>query len=155
MSANGIAVIFTTRGGRRSEAALAEPLGFKGSGLGRFMRQHSGWEIRTEKQKARMDYPKLREHLGAVVTIMQLNSDWHDFRTKLDRLTASPAQRNPTRVNQPESVLPRVCYPAASTKERRSPIFKNGFSLLILTPLAPASQEPSPTRECRLPTFQT
>jgi hypothetical protein len=31
-------------------------------------------------------YPKLREHLGAVVTMMQLSNDWHDFLAKLDRL---------------------------------------------------------------------
>lgn len=31
-------------------------------------------------------YPKLREHLGAVVTMMQLSSSWHDFVAKLDRL---------------------------------------------------------------------
>lgn len=31
-------------------------------------------------------YPKLREHLGAVVTMMQLSTDWHDFMSKLDRL---------------------------------------------------------------------
>ncbi len=31
-------------------------------------------------------YPKLREHLGAVVTMMQLSKNWHDFMAKLDRL---------------------------------------------------------------------
>jgi hypothetical protein len=31
-------------------------------------------------------YPKLREHLGAVVATMKLSADWHDFRAKLDRL---------------------------------------------------------------------
>jgi len=31
-------------------------------------------------------YPKLREHLGAVVTMMQLSTNWHDFLAKLDRL---------------------------------------------------------------------
>ncbi len=31
-------------------------------------------------------YPKLREHLGAVVTMMQLSTNWHDFIAKLDRL---------------------------------------------------------------------
>jgi hypothetical protein len=30
-------------------------------------------------------YPKLREHLGAVVAIMKLSADWHDFRGKLDK----------------------------------------------------------------------
>ena len=31
-------------------------------------------------------YPKLREHLGSVVAIMQLSKDWADFVDKLDRL---------------------------------------------------------------------
>lgn len=31
-------------------------------------------------------YPKLREHLGAVLTMMQLSDSWHDFMSKLDRL---------------------------------------------------------------------
>lgn len=31
-------------------------------------------------------YPKLREHLGAVVAIMSLSKDWPDFKMKLDRL---------------------------------------------------------------------
>jgi hypothetical protein len=31
-------------------------------------------------------YPKLREHLGAVVAIMKLSKTWQDFREKLDRL---------------------------------------------------------------------
>lgn len=31
-------------------------------------------------------YPKLREHLGSVVTIMKLSDDWDDFTVKLDRL---------------------------------------------------------------------
>lgn len=31
-------------------------------------------------------YPKLREHLGAVVAIMQLSTDYHDFISKLNRL---------------------------------------------------------------------
>jgi P63C domain len=31
-------------------------------------------------------YPKLREHLGSVVTIMKLSTDWSDFRKKIDRI---------------------------------------------------------------------
>ncbi len=31
-------------------------------------------------------YPKLREHLGSVVTLMKLSSDWEDFKVKLDQL---------------------------------------------------------------------
>lgn len=31
-------------------------------------------------------YPKLREHLGSVVTLMKLSDDWSDFALKLDRI---------------------------------------------------------------------
>jgi len=31
-------------------------------------------------------YPKLREHLGSVVTLMKLSGDWRDFSLKLDRI---------------------------------------------------------------------
>ena len=31
-------------------------------------------------------YPKLREHLGSVVTLMKLSDDWEDFMTKLDQI---------------------------------------------------------------------
>jgi len=30
-------------------------------------------------------YPKLREHLGAVVATMRMSNDWHDFKAKLDK----------------------------------------------------------------------
>lgn len=33
-----------------------------------------------------LGYPKLREHLGSVVTLMKLSKDWPDFMRKLDRL---------------------------------------------------------------------
>jgi hypothetical protein len=33
-----------------------------------------------------LGYPKLREHLGAVIAVMKLSAEWHDFMTKLDRL---------------------------------------------------------------------
>jgi P63C domain len=42
-------------------------------------------------------YPKLREHLGSVVTIMKLSNDWCDFRAKLDRL--HPSYRKPTQLS--------------------------------------------------------
>jgi hypothetical protein len=32
-----------------------------------------------------LGYPKLREHLGAVVATMRLSSNWHDFKAKLDK----------------------------------------------------------------------
>jgi hypothetical protein len=31
-------------------------------------------------------YPKLREHLGSVITLMKLSDDWDDFMRKLERL---------------------------------------------------------------------
>jgi hypothetical protein len=31
-------------------------------------------------------YPKLREHLGSVVTLMKLSTDWTDFKLKLDQI---------------------------------------------------------------------
>lgn len=31
-------------------------------------------------------YPKLREHLGSVVTLMKLSNDWDDFHHKLDQI---------------------------------------------------------------------
>jgi hypothetical protein len=39
-----------------------------------------------QRLTANKGYPKLREHLGAVVTMMQLSDNWHDFMKKLDRL---------------------------------------------------------------------
>jgi hypothetical protein len=30
-------------------------------------------------------YPKLREHLGAVIATMRMSNDWHDFKAKLNR----------------------------------------------------------------------
>jgi hypothetical protein len=42
-------------------------------------------------------YPKLREHLGSVVAIMKLSSDWYDFRAKLDRL--HPRYGKPTQLS--------------------------------------------------------
>jgi len=42
-------------------------------------------------------YPKLREHLGSVVSIMKLSSDWHDFRAKLNRI--HPPVGKPTQLS--------------------------------------------------------
>ena len=33
-----------------------------------------------------MGYPKLREHLGSVVTLMKLSASWPDFKAKLDQI---------------------------------------------------------------------
>lgn len=42
-------------------------------------------------------YPKLREHLGAVVATMRLSSDWRDFHAKLDR--NYPPLKGPTQID--------------------------------------------------------
>lgn len=42
-------------------------------------------------------YPKLREHLGAVIATMRLSSDWHDFHAKLDR--NYPRYSEPTQID--------------------------------------------------------
>lgn len=39
-----------------------------------------------QKLTNNVGYPKLREHLGSVVTIMKLSNDYNDFKQKLDRL---------------------------------------------------------------------
>ena len=49
---------------------------------GRGRRQHKYFQRLTTN----VGYPKLREHLGSVVTLMRLSSDWQDFMGKLDRI---------------------------------------------------------------------
>lgn len=39
-----------------------------------------------QRLTANVGYPKLREHLGSIVTMMKLSDNWHEFMTKLDRL---------------------------------------------------------------------
>jgi hypothetical protein len=39
-----------------------------------------------QKLTSNVGYPKLREHLGSVVTLMKLSDDWNDFMRKLNRL---------------------------------------------------------------------
>lgn len=39
-----------------------------------------------QRLTSNVGYPKLREHLGSVVTLMKLSDDWHDFTRKLDRI---------------------------------------------------------------------
>jgi P63C domain len=56
-------------------------------------RKHKYFQWLTNK----VAYPKLREHLGAVVAIMKLSTDWHDFRAKLDRLY--PPYGKPTQLS--------------------------------------------------------
>lgn len=39
-----------------------------------------------QRLTSNVGYPKLREHLGSVVTLMKLSSDWRDFMRKLDQI---------------------------------------------------------------------
>jgi len=39
-----------------------------------------------QRLTSNVGYPKLREHLGSVVTLMKLSNDYRDFSTKLDRI---------------------------------------------------------------------
>jgi hypothetical protein len=39
-----------------------------------------------QRLTSNVGYPKLREHLGSVVTIMKLSRDWRDFEIKLDQI---------------------------------------------------------------------
>jgi hypothetical protein len=39
-----------------------------------------------QRLTSNVGYPKLREHLGSVVTLMKLSKNWSDFRTKLDMI---------------------------------------------------------------------
>lgn len=39
-------------------------------------------------------YPKLREHLGSVMTLMKLSDDWGEFKAKLDRI--HPSYKSPS-----------------------------------------------------------
>jgi hypothetical protein len=56
-------------------------------------RQHKHFQWLTSNR----GYPKLREHLGAVVATMKLSNDWPDFKSKLDRLY--PRQGRPTQLS--------------------------------------------------------
>ena len=39
-----------------------------------------------QRLTANQGYPKLREHLGSVVTLMKLSEDWDDFVAKLNQI---------------------------------------------------------------------
>lgn len=45
---------------------------------------------------AGVGYPKLREHLGSVVTLMKLSKDWPDFKAKLDLIHPSFKKNMPS-----------------------------------------------------------
>jgi hypothetical protein len=44
-------------------------------------RRHKNFQWLTSNS----GYPKLREHLGAVIATMRMSGDWHDFKAKLDK----------------------------------------------------------------------
>jgi len=39
-----------------------------------------------QRLTSNIGYPKLREHLGSVVTLMKISNDWDDFMVKLDQI---------------------------------------------------------------------
>jgi len=39
-----------------------------------------------QKLTNNVGYPKLREHLGSVVTLMKLSSNYDEFKTKIDQI---------------------------------------------------------------------
>lgn len=45
-------------------------------------RKHKYFQLLTQN----IGYPKLREHLGSVVTLMKLSTNWEDFIQKLDQI---------------------------------------------------------------------
>jgi hypothetical protein len=55
--------------------------------------KHKNFQWLTSKA----GYPKLREHLGAVIATMKLSNDWHDFKAKLDK--NYPRQGKPTQLS--------------------------------------------------------
>ena len=59
--------------------------------VGRRKHRHFQWLT------SNLGYPKLREHLGAVVATMRLSTDWHDFMSKLDKFY--PRQGKPTQLS--------------------------------------------------------
>lgn len=56
-------------------------------------RKHKNFQWLTSN----IGYPKLREHLGAVIATMKLSNDWHDFKAKLDK--NYPRQGKPTQLS--------------------------------------------------------
>jgi hypothetical protein len=45
-----------------------------------------------QRLTSNIGYPKLKEHLGGVVAVMKLSSDWADFMDKLERLYPVPGE---------------------------------------------------------------
>ncbi|GAA0254682.1 hypothetical protein GCM10010492_64350 [Saccharothrix mutabilis subsp. mutabilis] len=58
-----------------------------------------------QRLTANIGYPKLREHLGSVVTLMKLSTDWQDFIIKLDQIHPRVGDTIPLPIEQDESGL--------------------------------------------------
>jgi hypothetical protein len=72
----------------------------KDEGTGRRKWKHFRWLT------SNVGYPKLREHLGAVVATMKLSNDWHDFKAKLDKnypRVGKPTQLSMDFADEPDS----------------------------------------------------
>jgi hypothetical protein len=63
----------------------------KDQATGRRKHKHFRWLT------SNIGYPKLREHLGAVIATMRMSGDWYDFKAKLDKYY--PRQEKPTQLS--------------------------------------------------------
>ena len=52
-----------------------------------------------QRLTSNVGYPKLREHLGSVVTLMKLSDHWSDFMEKVDRIHPHYNQQIPLSLN--------------------------------------------------------
>jgi hypothetical protein len=52
-----------------------------------------------QRLTSNIGYPKLREHLGSVVTLMKISKDWDDFTVKLDQIHPRVGDTIPMRIN--------------------------------------------------------
>lgn len=55
-----------------------------------------------QKLTANIGYPKLREHLGSVVTLMKLSPDYASFKTKLDEIHPAYGKTLPLPLDAPD-----------------------------------------------------
>jgi len=53
-------------------------------------------------------YPKLREHLGSIVMLMRLSTDWEDFKGKLDHFHPIPEGDQAKLSHESEASLPEA-----------------------------------------------
>ena len=55
-----------------------------------------------QKLTTNIGYPKLREHLGSVVTLMKLSTDYKDFKSKLDAIHPAYGKTLPLPLDAPD-----------------------------------------------------